>query len=104
MVKRITIIWVLGLITLAPYAAYYLIFDAHREGYAQLITFILFWIFGFWGVIGPILSTIKIRKVFKVLEQVDSKEKLQEIISRKESEDVALEFIASENKIPKLYC
>ncbi len=101
MVKRITILWVLVLVTLVPYSAYYLLFEAQRDEYALLITFILFWIFGFWGVAGPLISAIKIRRVFKMLETVQTKQQFLDIINKKESEEAAIEFIATENKIPK---
>ena len=101
MIKRITIIWIFGLFTIVPYGTYYLLFKASRDEYAFLITIILFWIFGFWGVVGPILSAIKIRQIFKRLEQVKSKEELKEIINKKESQEAAIDLIASENKIPK---
>lgn len=101
MIKKITIIWALGLMTIVPYGVYYLFFEASRDEYAILITFILFWIFGFWAVVSPILSAIKLRKIFKELEKVDSKEKLQEMIKNKKSDDAVIELIASENNIPK---
>lgn len=101
MIKRITIFWVLGLITLVPYGIYYLLFKASRNEYAFLITFILFWIFGFWGIVGPIITAIKVRSFLKTLEQIDSREELQEKINNKESQEVIIKFIASENKLPK---
>ena len=102
MMTRITIVWVTVLITAVPYSAYYLFFEASREEYALLITFILFWIFGFWAVVGPILSAIKVRNILKALENVRSNEQLREIVNAKESEESLIELIASENKIPKL--
>ena len=101
MIKRITIIWILGLFTIVPYGTYYLLFKASKDEYAFLITAILFWIFGFWGVVGPIISAIKVRRIFKRLEQVKSREELKEIINKKESQEAVIDFIASENKIPK---
>lgn len=101
MIKRITIIWILGFFTIVPYGTYYLLFKASRDEYALLITTILFWIFGFWGVVGPIISAIKVRQIFKRLEQVKSKEELKELLNKKESKEAAIGFIASENKIPK---
>lgn len=101
MVKRITAIWVIGMITAVPYSAYYLLFEASREEYAFVITFILFWVFGFWGLIGPIVSAIKVRNVLKSLESARSKEELQNIVKSRKSEEALIGFIASENKIPK---
>lgn len=101
MIIRIAILWVLGLVTIVPYAIYHLLFYAQRDEYALLITLVLFWIFGFWGVVGPILSVIKIRRVFKAIETAQSKEKLTEILSSKEAQEVAIDLIASENRIPR---
>ena len=101
MIKRITILWILGLVTLVPYGIYYLLFHAQRDEYALLITLVLFWIFGFWGVVGPIISAIKIRRVFRAIELAQSPAKLREIVHSQESRDLAVEMIASENRIPK---
>jgi hypothetical protein len=54
-------IWVFRLFTVVPYAAYYLLYYALREQYALLITFILFWIFGYWGVVGPLPPSLSSR-------------------------------------------
>jgi hypothetical protein len=48
MIIRITILWVLGLITIVPYSIHHLLYYAQRDEYALLITLVLFWIFGFW--------------------------------------------------------
>jgi hypothetical protein len=101
MIIRITILWVLGLLTIVPYSIYHLLYYAQRDEYTLLITLVLFWIFGFWGVVGPILSVIKIRRVFKAIEMAQSKEKLKEILNSKEAQEVAVDLIASKNRIPK---
>ena len=101
MVKKITIIWVLVLITFVPYAIYYLLFVASRSEYAILILFILFWIFGFWGVAGPIIAIVKARKIFISIKQVKSVEELKMIVQRSEAREIAVDLIASENHIPK---
>ena len=51
-----TLLWVAGLVTIVPYGTYYLLFHAERDQYALLITLVLFWIFGYWGVVGPVLG------------------------------------------------
>jgi hypothetical protein len=101
MIIKAAILWVLGLITIVPYAIYHLLYYAQRNEYALLITLVLFWIFGFWGVVGPILTAIKVRRVFSALETAQSKEKLEEILSSKEAQDAAIDLIAAENHIPK---
>ena len=81
MIRRVAILWVLGLLTIVPYGIYHLLFYAQRDEYALLIMLALFWIFGFWGVVGPILSVIKIRRVFRAIEMAQSKERLKEILN-----------------------
>ena len=100
MFKKITILWVFGLVTLVPYGIYYLLFHAQTDEYALWITLLLFWIIGFWGMVGPLVSAIKIRQVFKLLENVKSKEELQTLIQNPDTRDAAIEMIASENRIP----
>jgi hypothetical protein len=101
MIIKIAILWVLGLVTIVPYSIYYLLYHAQRNEYALLITFVLFWIFGFWGVVGPILAAIKVRRVFRALETARSKEQLEQILKSTEAQDAAVDLIASENHIPK---
>lgn len=101
MIIKAAIVWVLGLLTLVPYSIYHLLYYAQRSEYALLITLVLFWIFGFWGVVGPILTIIKVRRVFWALEMAQSKEKMEEILKSAEAQDAAVDLIASENHIPK---
>jgi hypothetical protein len=101
MLLRITILWVLGLLTAVPYAIYRLLFIAPREEYAFLIVFPLFWIFGFWGVVAPLLMAVRVRRFFRALEQAPSREELQKMLHSGEAEDLAIELIATENRIPK---
>lgn len=101
MIIKAAILWVLGLFTIVPYSIYHLLYDAQRDEYAFLITLVLFWIFGFWGVVGPILTAIKVRRVFRALETAQSKEKLEEILKSTEAQEAAVDLIASENHIPR---
>lgn len=101
MVLRATLIWIVGLLTLVPYAGYYLFFEAPRDQYALLIVGILFWIFGYWGVVGPLLAAIKVRQVFRVIEMAKSREDVVAALRSPETQDAFIEMIASENKIPK---
>ena len=36
-----------------------LLFQAQPDEYAFLIVFPLFWIFGFWGVVGPLFAAVR---------------------------------------------
>ena len=76
MLAKAIVVWIVGLLTIVPYGTYYLLFEAQRDQYAFLITLVLFWILGFWGVIGPILAVIKIRRVFQAIERAKSKDDL----------------------------
>lgn len=95
------IIWVVGLVSVVPYCFYYLFFEAAREQYAFFLVFPLFWIFGYWGVVAPILSAIKIRQFFKALEMVESENDLKRLMQDPDSKETTIELIASENHVPK---
>ncbi len=100
-VTRALAIWIIGLFTAVPYATYYLFFEAVKDQYTWLITFILFWIFGYWGIVGPIISAIKARAVFRAIEMSHEQGKLKETMQNAETEDVIIELIANENHLPK---
>jgi len=101
MIIRITLIWVIGLISIVPYGTYQLLFHAQRDEYAFLITLILFWVFGFWAIVGPLLSAYKIHRLFRLLESTQSKNQLIQIIKHQDSQDAAIKLLALENHIPK---
>ena len=94
-------IWVVGLLTAVPYAAYHLWLYAPREQYALLITFILFWIFGYWGVVGPLLAIVKVGRVFRAIEGATSKDDLRKALQSTETRDVAIDLIAADNHVPR---
>ena len=95
------LIWAMGLVTLVPIGTYYLFFHAPRDQYALLIVGILFWIFGYWGVVGPLLAALKVRAVFRSLEKAQSRGRLAEALQSQETREVAVDLIASENRIPR---
>ena len=101
MLAKAVVIWVVGLLTVVPYGTYYLLYEARRDEYALLITLVLFWIFGFWGVVGPALGAIKVRRVFHAIERARSKGDLLTTLRSPEARDVAIDLIASENHIPR---
>jgi hypothetical protein len=101
MLRKATLIWIVGLVTVVPYAGYYLFFHASREQYAVLITLVLFWIFGYWGVVGPLLALIKVRSVLRAIEQAKSRDDLVRTLQSAEARDIAIEHIATENHIPR---
>lgn len=101
MLKRATLLWVLGLLTLVPYGIWYLLFEAPREQYAVLIVGLLFWIFGYWGLVGPLLAAMKVRTVFRAIELARSKDDLLKILQSPEARDTAIDMIALDNHIPR---
>lgn len=101
MIVRVIILWVIGLLTIVPAALYSLFFLAGRDQYAFLITITLFWIFGFWGVLAPLLAALKVRQIMRAIERMRSKEQLLAILKSPETYELAIDLIASENRIPR---
>jgi hypothetical protein len=101
MLAKAILLWVVGLATFVPYGTYYLFFEASRDQYALLVTSILFWIFGYWGVVGPLLMTLKIRSVFRAIEAARSTGELERTLQSPDAKDVAIDLIATENHIPR---
>jgi hypothetical protein len=95
------VLWVIGLLTLVPYGTYYLFFEAPREQYALVIALVLFWVFGYWGVVGPLLGALKVRAVFRAIELARSRDDLVNALQSPDARDVAIDLIASENGIPR---
>jgi hypothetical protein len=98
---RITILWVLGIILLVPYALYRLLFVAQPDEYAFLIVFPLFWIFGYWGVVGPIFAAVKGHRLIRALEKAGDPEGLKRAFDEHEGDEVLIELIRTENRIPR---
>jgi hypothetical protein len=101
MLRNVTLLWIFGLVTIVPSGLYHLFYTAGRNEYAFLITIVLFWIFGFWGVVGPLLSAYKIRQVFKAIELASDGNELKCILQSGDAEEVAIDLIATENHIPR---
>lgn len=101
MLRNVTLLWIFGLVTIVPYGLYHLLFTAGRDEYAFLITIVLFWIFGFWGVVGPLLSAYKIRQGFKAIELASDGNELKRIMQSGDAEEIVIDLIATENHIPK---
>jgi hypothetical protein len=101
MFVRAAVVWVAGLLTIVPFATYELFFHAPRDQYAQLIGLVLFWVFGYWGVVGPLLAAIRVRRVFRALEQAASRDDLMKALGSDEAREAAIDLIASENRLPR---
>lgn len=101
MFLRAAVLWVIGLLTLVPWGIYYLFFNASSDQYALVIVSVLFWIFGYWGVVGPILAAIRVQQVMKLIEMVKTREQLRELVQKPEMQETAIDLIAGENHISK---
>jgi len=101
MIFRVTLLWIIGIILIVPYAVYHLLWHAQRDEYAFLIVISLFWIFGFWGVVGPLIAASRIHKLMKSLDGVKNKRELQEVYDRNEGKEAVVDLISTENHIPR---
>lgn len=101
MLRKATALWIVGLVTIVPYATWHLFFRAPREQYAALITFLLFWVFGYWGLVGPVVSIVKVRSVFRAIQQTQSRDELVAVLRSEDAQNVAIDHIASEYRIPR---
>ena len=102
MLRKATALWIVGLVTIVPYATWHLFFRAPREQYAALITFLRFWVFGSWGLVGPVVSIVKVRSVFRAIQQTQSRDELVAVLRSEDAQNVAIDHIASEYRIPRL--
>jgi len=101
MLVRITFLWVLGLVTIVPLAVYRLLFLAERHEYAFLIAVSLFWVFGFWGIVGPMLAIGRVRRFVTLLESARSADDMRKRLTDPDGQKLAIELIASEHHIPR---
>ena len=101
MILKAVVLWVFGMVTIVPYGTYYLFMKAERDQYALLITLVLFWVFGYWGVAGPILALAKVRGIVTALETAQGEGRLREALRSPETANAAVDLIASENGIPR---
>jgi hypothetical protein len=101
MIFRIVVLWVLGMIILIPLSLYRLLFNAQPEEYAFLIVAPLFWVFGFWGAVGPLLAAQRIRRLMKALEKAQDAAQARAAWEENGGDEAAVNLIASENRLPK---
>lgn len=101
MITRAAVVWVIGLTTLVPWAVWHLLFHATRDQYALFVVLPLFWVFGYWGVVGPLIGALKVRQVFRAIEMARSRDELLATLRSEDAREVAIDLIASENHIPR---
>lgn len=95
------LLWVAGLFTLVPYSIYRLLFQASRDEYAFLIVFPLFWVFGYWGVAGPLIAAWRVHTLMQALEAARGSDEIRAAFERHDGEEVVVDLIASDYGLPK---
>jgi len=101
MMLRITLLWIAGIVLIVPYAINQLLFHAERDEYAFLIVAPLFWIFGFWGVVGPCLAAWRVHTLMKALDAARGSNQIREAFERNEGMEVVVDLVASEYRLPR---
>lgn len=101
MIFRVTLLWIVGMLTIVPYSIYRLFTDATRDEYAFLIVMPLFWIFGYWGIVMPLMMAYKIHRLMKALDLAKTDDERKKLLLSPESKEMAIDLIAEENHIPK---
>jgi hypothetical protein len=101
MFKKTMVLWLVVLLTAVPYSIYYLLFEAPREQYALLIVFVLFWIFGYWPIVGPLITLQKFLKIKSAFANIKSRQELLALLQNPETEAAAIDFIAKDNGVPQ---
>lgn len=101
MTFRIFLLWIVGALLIVPYSVYRLFFYAQPDEYAFLIVMPLFWIFGFWGVVGPLIAALRVHRLMKALETAGNGNELREAFERHEGKEVIVDLIAEENRLPR---
>jgi hypothetical protein len=101
MIARVFALWIVGLLTLVPYAVYRLFFLAERGEYAFLIAISLFWIFGFWGLAGPWVAVYQIRRIARLIRAAKSADELRMLLADPKVQDQLFDWAARESNVPK---
>ncbi len=97
---RAFLVWILGLVTLVPYAGWYLLFEAEHGQYPLLITFIIAWIIGYHGVVLPLIAAWRVRKFFRFLEGLASGDAVPAAFNDPETRKAFILNLARENGVP----
>ena len=70
-------------------------------GWAVIVMFPIFWIFGFWGVVGPAIGAWRVHKLMNALEHIKDRQQLIEAYERHEGKEIIVDLIASDTGLPK---
>lgn len=101
MMLRIFLLWLLGIVLIVPYSINQLLFHAERDEYAFLIVAPLFWVFGFWGVVGPLIGAWRVHKLMSALDAARDASQIREAFEKNEGREVIVDLIASEHGLPR---
>ena len=101
MMLRIFLLWLVGIALIVPYSINQLLFHAERDEYAFLIVAPLFWVFGFWGVVGPLIGAWRVHKLMSALDAARDASQIREAFERNEGREVIVDLIASEHGLPR---
>lgn len=101
MLLRAILLWVAGLLTIVPWSLWYLFCQAEPTQYAWLILLILFWVFGYWSVAGPIIAILKVRAIYRTIVELKAQGDLLAALRRQETEEIVVDLIARQNRIPR---
>lgn len=98
--KRAFFIWILGLVTLVPYALWHLLFEAERSQYPFLITFIFAWVTGYYSVVLPMVAAWRVRKFIRFIQSASSADEIRRKFATPETREAFIISIARENGVP----
>lgn len=95
--KKLILIWLLGLFTVVPLAIYHLLFNA-EAGRLALSFCVVLWVFGYWVCAIPLYKLYQVRKAY---QRIRSREDLLAFIDSGNTKDLAVSTISSDSGIPE---
>lgn len=99
--SAVVIVWVLGLFTVVPLCVWLLLTQGDRDNAALLIVLPLFWLFGYFPTIMPIVTVLRIRRWMRLLDDpqrlLDALRELPDGAGEAE----CIRLIARENRVPQ---
>jgi len=94
-------IWLAGLASFVPVLAVRLIFWAPREEYPLLITLILFWLFGYWSIVGPAAVAWRLYRIVRALRQSAASRNTVQGPSPAELEGIGVALLEGDQGVPR---
>lgn len=95
--KKLVLIWILGMVTLVPATIYHMIFVAESLSFLAF-GFVFFWVFGYWSVFVPMFKLYRVRKLYK---KVSTREDFLEFVKNGESKEVVVTSLSNDSGIPE---